>query len=119
MLLLFLQMPFFFLAPLLLILSLFLIVVFMISFVAMLIYSPNVPPSPPLTGQCRIASHCSLQLDACHTRISELQVQLEKTRELLEDSAAKAKADRSERDLRLMQLEGEVDRAKSSAGNAA
>lgn len=55
-------------------------------------------------------------MESCHARIAELQVQLEKTRELLEETATRARADRSERDVRLMQLESEVERAKGSAG---
>lgn len=56
------------------------------------------------------------QVEACHSRISELQAQLERTRELLEDSAARAKTDRTERELRVMQLEGEAERVRSAAG---
>jgi hypothetical protein len=55
-------------------------------------------------------------VESCHARISELQVQLEKTRELLEETATRARADRSERDVRLMQLESEVERAKGASG---
>jgi hypothetical protein len=55
-------------------------------------------------------------VESCHSRIGELQVQLEKTRELLEEATAKARAERSERDLKVMQLEGEVERARSTAG---
>lgn len=46
----------------------------------------------------------------------ELQAQLEKTRELLEDSNSRAKTDRTERELRVMQLEGEAERVRSAAG---
>jgi hypothetical protein len=57
-------------------------------------------------------------VESCHSRITELQVQLEKTRELLEEASTRARAERSERDLKLMQLEGEAERAKSAAGKA-
>jgi hypothetical protein len=59
-----------------------------------------------------------MQVESCHSRITELQVQLEKTRELLEEASTRARAERSERDLKLMQLEGEAERAKSAAGKA-
>lgn len=55
-------------------------------------------------------------MEQCHSRISELQAQLEKTRELLEDSSSRAKADRADRELRVMQLEGEAERVRSAAG---
>ncbi|KAJ1400247.1 hypothetical protein B484DRAFT_471208, partial [Ochromonadaceae sp. CCMP2298] len=45
------------------------------------------------------------------------QGQLDKTREVLDESAAKAKADRSERELRVLQLESEVERSRGSGAS--
>jgi hypothetical protein len=55
-----------------------------------------------------------VQIDSYQKTISELQMQLERCRHELDEAQQRSKQDRSEKDVKLMLLESEVDRVRST-----
>ena len=56
------------------------------------------------------------EIELCHKNITELQLQLDKTKEILEENLLKSRNERSEKDLKLLQLESELERVKNTTG---
>ena len=53
-----------------------------------------------------------------HTRLTEMQIQLERAKDEVQESALRTKQDKSDRDHRLILLESEVERTKSTLKKA-
>lgn len=53
------------------------------------------------------------EIEICHAKIVDLQSQLERVKENYEDHASKVKADKNDKELRVMQLDGDLERTKT------